>query len=368
MTSSKPQFVGECRYVKLSDLCMKGKSSLRRKDVDGKGPYAVYGASGIVGAMSSFQNSEPYVAVVKDGAGVGRTSICNAKTSVLGTMQALLPKEGVECKYLLHLVRSMKLGEEFSGSTIPHIYFKDYGKSVVPFPSMAVQKQIVEVLDSVEKQRVLVNEQIHRFDSLVKSRFVEMFEQGNCFPRIAVGDVFKTSSGGTPSSKRREEYYEGGDIPWLTSGEVNQNRITKTNAYITRQGFDNSSAKWIPSNSVVIAMYGATAGKSGLLSIRATTNQAVCSIWPNEDFVPEYLLYAVRQKEQWMIRQTAGGAQPNISQAIIKRMYLAKPPIEIQNEFCLFVKQVDKSRFVAQQQIEKLQLLYDSLAQEYFGD
>ena len=138
MTSSKPQFVGECRYVKLSDLCMKGKSSLRRKDVDGKGPYAVYGASGIVGAMSSFQNSEPYVAVVKDGAGVGRTSICNAKTSVLGTMQALLPKEGVECKYLLHLVRSMKLGEEFSGSTIPYIFqglwkecgsFSEYGST-----------------------------------------------------------------------------------------------------------------------------------------------------------------------------------------------------------------------------------------------
>ena len=80
--TDKPQFVGKRNRARLSDLCMKGKSSLRQKDVNNSGPYIVYGASGAVGTISSFQNSEPYVAVVKDGAGVGRASACDAETSV----------------------------------------------------------------------------------------------------------------------------------------------------------------------------------------------------------------------------------------------------------------------------------------------
>ena len=117
MKSSKPQFVEERgQKVKLNNLCSRGKSSLRQKDVSNDGPYAVYGASGLVGTMASFQNAVPYVAVVKDGAGVGRASACEAKTSVLGTMQALIPSEGIDRDYLLHLVRSLHLGDGFSGS------------------------------------------------------------------------------------------------------------------------------------------------------------------------------------------------------------------------------------------------------------
>lgn len=89
---SKPQFVGECRRVKLNEICSRGKSSLRQKDVINDGPYSVYGASGVVGTTSDYQNEIPYVAVIKDGAGVGRASACEPITSVLGTMQALIPQ------------------------------------------------------------------------------------------------------------------------------------------------------------------------------------------------------------------------------------------------------------------------------------
>lgn len=87
--------------------------------------------------MATFQNGARYVAVVKDGAGVGRANLCSARTSVLGTMQALIPTEMVLPEYLLHLIRAMRLGDGFSGSTIPHIYFKDYGQRLVRYVSMA---------------------------------------------------------------------------------------------------------------------------------------------------------------------------------------------------------------------------------------
>lgn len=197
--TDKPQFAGKCKRVKLSDICVKGKSSLRQKDIANDGPYAVYGASGIVGSTSCFQNAKPYVAVVKDGAGVGRANACNAETSVLGTMQALIPKEGVDCRYLLHLVRSMRLGEDFSGSTIPHIYFRDYGKTLVPFPDMSGQRQIVEALDDIEKQRLTATKQIDRLDSLVKSRFAGTFTGTINVKNYAISCSVHNNSGRIPN-------------------------------------------------------------------------------------------------------------------------------------------------------------------------
>ena len=175
----KPQFSGECRRVKLNEICSKGKSSLRQKDVFNDGPYSVYGASGVIGTTSDYQNEIPYVAVVKDGAGVGRASACEPRTSVLGTMQALIPNSNVERDYLLHLVRSLRLGEGFSGSTIPHIYFKDYGKLEVPLPPLETQKEIVSQLGLIEAQIEQAEAQTMRLDQLVKLRFMLL---GNPLP------------------------------------------------------------------------------------------------------------------------------------------------------------------------------------------
>lgn len=162
---------------------------------------------------------------------------------------------------------------------------------------------------------------------------------------IRLGDEISTTSGGTPSSKN-SGYYSGGTIPWLTSGEINSGIIESTHGYITQAGYDNSSAKWVPANSVVIAMYGATAGKVGLLKIRATTNQAVCVLLPNPEFNPVFLYYACKYKESWMLQNRAGAAQPNISQAIIKEMEIIKPPLADQDHFARFVQQSDKSKLL----------------------
>lgn len=179
--------------------------------------------------------------------------------------------------------------------------------------------------------------------SLLKSRFIEMFVNSQ-FPLLTIGDTFKTTSGGTPS-KSYSAYYKDGDIPWLTSGEVNAGVISSPKNYITKLGMENSSAKYVPAKSVVIAMYGATAGQSGLLEYESTTNQAVCSIFPREGYIPEYIYYAVKEKKQWMKDHCDGGAQPNISQSLIKRMKIIDAPLEAQRKYVEFVKQIDKSKF-----------------------
>ena len=175
------------------------------------------------------------------------------------------------------------------------------------------------------------------------SRFIEMFSSTET---VSIGSVFDTTSGGTPSSKKTE-YYDGGTIPWLTSGEVAQGMIRGTAGYITELGLANSSAKWVPDNTVVIAMYGATVGKVGLLLIPCTTNQAICCILPKQGVNPFYLYHAIKNKESWMSEQAVGAAQPNISQAVIKKMEVPMPSEELQDSFVHFAQQADKSKYLS---------------------
>ena len=174
-----------------------------------------------------------------------------------------------------------------------------------------------------------------------KSQFIEMFKN---IPSVKIADCCITVSGGTPNTKKIE-YYDGGDIPWLSSGEINQGYIFSTDKYITQLGLENSSAKWVPANSVVIAMYGATAGKVGFIKIPLTTNQAVCTLLPNDGFEPLYLYYATLSKTSWMISQCRGAAQPNISQSIIRSMEIPMATIDEQKRFCKLLTQADKSKY-----------------------
>ena len=189
------------------------------------------------------------------------------------------------------------------------------------------------------------------------SQFIEMFGDSSV---VRLEDKIATQSGGTPNTKKLK-YYEGGNIPWLSSSEVNQGYIFSTEKFITQEGLDNSSARWIPKDSVLIAMYGATAGRVGLSTIPLTTNQAVCALLPCSSFNPIFLYYAVCQKTPWMISQCRGAAQPNISQGIIRSMELPIPPMAKQMQFVSIAKQADKSKFELKQCIENIDKVIKSL-------
>ncbi len=112
------------------------------------------------------------------------------------------------------------------------------------------------------------------------------------YPMVELGAVCDTTSGGTPL-KQKEEYYKNGTIPWLRSGEVAQGLVYKSELFISEIGLKNSSAKVLPVDSVLVAMYGATAGQVGLLKFESSVNQAICGILPNNKFIPEFLYQAV---------------------------------------------------------------------------
>ncbi len=274
----------------------------------------------------------------------------------------------IDNQYLLAFLKSnialRQIRNLTAGSVRDSLKFSALGKLLLPLPPLPVQRRIAAELDKICELKKNAETRLEKLDLLVKSRFVEMF--GDLKSVVAIGDRFETQSGGTPKSSEKE-FYENGNIPWLTSGEVGQGIVRKVDRRITQAGLDNSSAKWTPIDSVLVAMYGATAGKVGLLKIRATTNQAVCSILPAQGMIPEFVYYAVSSKTDWMIQQAAGGAQPNISQGVVRKMRIPNPPLALQREFAAFVAKVDKLRVNVRETVAKMDMLYRSKLQEYFG-
>ena len=162
--------------VKLEDVCERGSSNIKQSDIiKMSGNYSIYGASGLAGKVNFYHQEQPYVAVVKDGAGIGRTTLNPAKSSVIGTMQYLIPKKNVLPEYLFYAVSYMHLEKYYTGATIPHIYFKDYKNEEFNLDNIEKQLEIIDVLGRCKKVIEARKQELVELDSLTKARFVEMF-------------------------------------------------------------------------------------------------------------------------------------------------------------------------------------------------
>lgn len=264
-------------------------------------------------------------------------------------------------EYLAVMLQSNHFWDYCESHKVGSVNFANNWSSIANYefdlPSIEKQKEISNKVWAAYRLKQAYKKLLAATDEMVKSQFIEMFKN---IPSVKIADCCITVSGGTPNTKKIE-YYDGGDIPWLSSGEINQGYIFSTDKYITQLGLENSSAKWVPANSVVIAMYGATAGKVGFIKIPLTTNQAVCTLLPNDGFEPLYLYYATLSKTSWMISQCRGAAQPNISQSIIRSMEIPMATIDEQKRFCKLLTQADKSKFELKQCIENIDKVIKSL-------
>ena len=151
-----------------------------------------------------------------------------------------------------------------------------------------------------------------------------------------LGHIGIWQSGGTPS--RSNKSYYGGNIPWLKTGDLNDGLITDIPENITEEAVANSSAKLNPVGSVLIAMYGATIGKLGILTFPATTNQACCACIQYDAVIQDYLFYFLLSQKNEFIAKGGGGAQPNISKEIIVRTMIPIPPLAEQERIVCRIK------------------------------
>lgn len=135
-------------WKKLKDICEKGSSNIKQSDLkDLTGDYPIFGASGYIQNVDFYQRNRDYIGIIKDGSGVGRTTLLPAFSSVIGTLQYILPKEGNDIKFINYALQNIDFSKSVQGAAIPHIYFKDYGETEILVPPLSEQKRIVKFLD-----------------------------------------------------------------------------------------------------------------------------------------------------------------------------------------------------------------------------
>ena len=184
---------------------------------------------------------------------------------------------------------------------------------------------------------------------------------------VKIGDICtKVCSGGTPSSGN-PSYYEGGTIPWLNTNEVNFCRIYSTEKKITQLGYENSAAKYIDENSVIVAMYGVTAGKSAIAKIRLTTNQACCNLSIDSKKADyEYVYYYLKLQSETLNKLANGGAQQNLNSKIIKDFKIPLPPLATQHRIASILSVYDFQIENNQKRIKLLEQMAENLYKEWF--
>lgn len=177
--------------------------------------------------------------------------------------------------------------------------------------------------------------------------------------------ISKITSGGTPKSS--EASYYDGSIPWLNTKEINFNRITKTERYITEEGLSNSSAKWIPKGSVIVAMYGATAAKVAYSLIDLTTNQACCNLIIDEDKAnSQFVYYYIQSSYEELLNLACGAAQQNLSLGVIGDFPIYLPPLNEQKRIASILSSLDDKIDLLNRENATLEAMAETLFRQWF--
>lgn len=340
------------------------------------GGYPYYGANGIQDYVDNYIFDDDLVLLAEDGGNFGSRDKpiayrVSGKCWVNNHAHVLKPKSTINVDYLCYTLMFYDTTGLVNGATRQKLTQSAMRQMKIPFVKMDVQNKIVKkinlVVDLIGKRK----KQLEKLDELVKSRFIEMFggiHDSKMYPYKTVKELTEVISGGTPS-RDVSEYWEEGTIPWVKTTELHNNVVTKVEEYITEKGLNNSSAKIVPVGTVLVAMYGQgkTRGMTAYLEIKACTNQACACILPSDKINQKFLWYFFILSYDNLRDLAKGGNQPNLNGNMIKTYPILYPPIELQNQFAAFVKQVDKSKFEIKQSLEKLELLKKSLMQKYFG-
>lgn len=313
--------------------------------------------------------------------------------SIFVSLGLLKPKVKIISDYLVYFLNSCFIEEWINdnkvggGTHTAKLNLNILEKCPIALPPLKEQERIVGILDEnfakIDENIKILEQDLLNLDELMQSALQKAFnplkdnaKENYKLPQgwewKSLGEIANTSSGGTPS-RNKKEYWENGNIKWLKSGELNDGYIDFIEENITEEAIKNSSAKIFQKGTLLIAMYGATAGKLGILNLDSTTNQAICAFLhkdKNIKFLEKFLFYFLFFLRDKIIKDSFGGAQPNINQTYIKNLQIPLPPLKEQEQIASHLDElsshVKNLKQNYQAQIKNLQELKNSLLDKAF--
>ena len=363
------------KYITLEEVCEKKTSNISQKDLkENQGNYPIYGASGLIKNVNFYTQDKEYIAIVKDGAGVGRTMLLPSKSSVIGTIQYIIPNNLLNIKYLYYAIVSMELSKYSSGATIPHIYFKDYKKEKIALISKSEQNKVVNILDIIIDVINKKKNQMELLEELVKSRFIEMF-----------GDPIRNDKGweitfmnkisikrGEYGSNKSSKVYDGG-YRYIRITDIKENGTLKEEKVGVMDEEIEVQKYKLEEGDILFARSGATVGKTFLY--RKKYGNCIFAGYLirfklNLNRVNPYYIKHYTDTEyykKWIKNYQNIVAQPNINaKQYGEELKVLLPPLSLQNEFAEFVTKTYKLKFEAEKSLKEMENLYESLMQKFF--
>ena len=354
------------KELRIKDICDKGSSNLKQKDVEGKnGLYPVYGASGIISHIDTYHQEANYIAIVKDGSGIGRVSFMPAKSSVIGTMQYILPKEGFNINYIGYCLQSLDLSKYKQGAAIPHIYFRDYGERIVKVTEdINEQQSIVDYLDSsfakIDAMKANAEKALNEAKALFQASLKEMLEPKEEWEEKKLGDICSDIRYGTSTPSN-----ENGEYKYLRMNNITNDGFLDVSHYKTISLPEKELEKCLVKRGDII--FNRTnsrelVGKSCVFT--EDENMVIAGylirIRLKEGFEPQFITYSMNlQRSLGLFQHLIVGAvhQANISANNIQKVIINYPPLSEQKSIVATLDSL-KSK------VDRLQANYDKISQE----
>ena len=346
--------------VKLADVCTCESSNLKQSDVINiSGKYPVYGATGKIGYVDTYKQEKPYIAIVKDGAGIGRTHLCDSKSSVIGTLQYILPKDNVLPEYLFYVIKHMHLEKYYSGATIPHIYFKNYKNEEFNLDSINKQETIINILNDCNKLIKLKETQLQKYDDLIKARFIEMFGDPYTNPlkwkKLKIKDAVTVEPQNGLYKPQSDYVTDRSGIPILRIDGFYDGIVTDFASLKRLKCSETEKQKYLLLEDDIvinrvnsIEYLGKCAHIKGLLEDTVYESNMMRMHFDPESYNPAYICKLLCS--QFIYDQIVNHAKKAVNQASINQkdvldFNIYQPPVDLQNQFADFVQQVDKSKY-----------------------
>lgn len=327
-----------------------------------QGAFRYFGAQGVIDYVDDYIFDGKYLLIAEDGENL-KSKRQNIAQIVEGKFWVNNHAHIVQCndkcilEYLAYLINGKDVSGYITGSAQPKLSQANLNAMEFDIPSIKEQQDILSILLPIE-QKIRINKEIN--NNLLQQLHV-LYLRLFCDSAMdtPLGDVVATTSGGTPSRKH-DEYYSDSSICWVKSKELVGNYIQETEEHINDLAIKESSAKYLPEHSVLIAMYGATVGAYGVISKPMTCNQAVCALLCNKNYPYTYLFQIAYESQQQFINLAVGSAQQNISQVLIKQLNLHSD-LDIIQKFHGFALPMHKEIESLQAENMRLSALRDNL-------
>lgn len=356
--------------VRLTEICNpKQWKTISMSELKEEG-YPVYGANGKIGYYDKYNHEKPTLLIGCRGT-CGAVHISEPYSYTNGNTMALDNlSEDVDIKFLYYHFLYRGFDDVLSGGVQKQITGIGLSQIEIPLPPLSVQKEIVEKLDKATAIREKSKALLAHYDALAESLFIELFgdpisnEKG--WEISTFGAEFKISSGGTPKTNIGE-YWEGGNIPWIGSNMCKDEIIYQNDGkFITQKGLENSSTKIFKVNSVLVALVGATIGKTALLKFDTAINQNIAGIVVSNKFNSYFVFYCLRNLYGKFLELGEGSFKmANLS--FVRNLEIPLPPLSLQIKFAEMVENIEEQKARAKAEIEQSEAVFQALLQESFG-